>query len=199
MDRETIFRVGSTHPDPVLPQLDWLRRAYGTLLCPKCKCICRYRAPEPFNVCLTRHPGNRVESIMFRAGIGLYHTELFQAIHARLTQCVVGAFQMPDGSTIADYVTFYGSNYLVARRERNERLYRCTVCGSLNLDTQGPQPQCILRADLSTNGVYQCAGGALYISGVVAREIDWSRWPDARLDPVVILDGPPKDSTVVTW
>lgn len=183
-------QIGSMHPDPVNPDLTWLRSAYEQIKCQSCNFVNRSYFPNPLDVVLSRDPAHRVSSHIFRTGIKIYHRKLIDAIRPYLTGFALGTCRLPGGEILHDYLTCYARTFFVPRGDRGANYYICNACGTISLNTGGQEYQFVLKKDLTDAMVYQNASTWLYLREELASSIDWSQWPDACIEDVKVIDKP---------
>lgn len=186
--------INSRHPDPVLPDLDWLRSTFiPTMKCPECNRVDRSHFPSPLNVCLERDPGvdgSRLTGHISRTSITIYHLALIEQLRPYLSDYVLGTCRLQSGKVIDQYVTCYKKDFTIFRGNKIANYYTCKSCPLISLNTAGQRRQYVLRKDLTDARVYQNASTWLYLDKELAAGIDWSAWPDAELYDVEVIDKP---------
>lgn len=184
----------STSDDGPDADPDWLHRTEGELYCRECRTMNRRLYPKPIDVVLQCVPPRTwSEGILFRVAIPVFRSDFAKLIVNECPRMVIGTCRLTNGQIVKDYVTMYREKWVLMRGDRATKTRVCHVCGSVWTDLVmvfPGRPAYLLRHQLSDESVYQDCSGSLLLQDNLVRRIDWSRFPDMRLQQVSVRDTP---------
>lgn len=164
------------------------------VLCPQCKNILPSFYPSPIDVTVTSKPGKAIIEPL-NVHIDLYHKRFLDQIKNHLDGFIMGKCFDKKGRCLENYMTCYTIHRIKTRGiyipPSQFRYKRCDTCGNLGgISSVGAPIQYTLQQYLSDRKVYFDNYGHFYLVEELASQIDFTPWPDAVLEPILIKDKP---------
>lgn len=167
------------------------------ILCEKCRRFLPDAERAPITVQLSEQPLG-LGGLVGGARVSVFHRDLFRQLEEHVGERhVAGPVVRADGREWPDYVSCYTTHpvYLRGARptttvfQRIARSYICAQCGWAHTLYAEP-PRYLLSWMLDGRLMYQEATGSMFIEERVVDSIDWTLFPDAELEPILVLDRP---------
>jgi hypothetical protein len=131
--------------------------------------------------------------VALRTGVPVYRRDFVEQICGHLADYALGKCLTPEGEMLNEYVTLYLRHCVTMRGDRQTVYKPCRSCGSVWSDLVmvfPGRPAYLLRHQLTGGLVYQARSSFLFLAEELVDRIDWSPFPDARLDAVEVRDTP---------
>jgi hypothetical protein len=187
-------RLASKNKEHFHAEPAWVEDAAGRIFCPDCRTIYRSRHPEPIDVTLMEWPeAPAVCGRPARAGVPIFGSDFVAQIGECLPDAAIGRCLTADGQVFQEYVTMYLPRCVLMRGDTKTKYKVCKGCGAIWTDLVmvfPGRPAYLLRHQLTDALIYQGGYGSLFIARELANRLDWSPFPDVRLEPVEVRDTP---------
>ena len=182
--------VGTNHHESVGADVQWWKNVYPQYHCPSCRGLDLTLFPRPIDAYLKTDPGHRVTGLVSFTRIAIFHRDFVMQIAKHLDGFALGKVYGPEQTINPLYQTCYTDSIIVLRGDRNAKYYVCKECGWVKLNMGGQRHRYILKKHLPRSFVFQVDTMDLLLAEDLADLIDWSPWPDVRLDKVKVIDRP---------
>lgn len=185
---------------PIVHPTDW-----KSFLCAECRRKLPGKDPKPVTVELADRPRG-IGGIAAGAHISVFHRRFIGQVAEHLgNRHIVGPVIRPNGTTWSDYCTCYptkpvyerGSTPTDAVFQKIYRPHTCARCGWTRTIYAEP-PRYLLARLLDDSPIFQRSSGGFFLADWLVEKMDWSMFPDAELEPILVLDRPLDDLRLPT-
>lgn len=184
-----LYRLQSKADETASGGFDMEKEQYSQIYCPECGGIRPEWKPRPINVVLKDIECPMITCIIRGADITkIFQKDLIETVRRHFACQIVGQCHVEvDGAP--DYVTCYSTRTIFVRGGKGEGYWICPVCGKHSRDRL-KRPDNVLRRDLDDSLVFQDAYQRMYFRQALVDEIEWSKFRDAELEKIRIVDRP---------
>jgi hypothetical protein len=189
-----VYHADSTCGHGPEVSLDWISENVGKVFCAHCRAVHRRLYPAAIDVVFRQTPTpGWTTGLGFRVGVPIYRVEFLEALGHHAQGFAIGRCLLPHGKVLTEYATAYAKDYVLMRGDERTTTKVCPLCGSVWTDlvvVYPKRPAYLLRRQLSDALVYQGRSGAFFLAEAVVSEIDWTHFPDMRVQRIDVLDRP---------
>ncbi len=186
--RAAIYRLALRDDRWPVVDYEWRDKVSGKMFCRGCGRILQALFPQPIYVKLSELPDGLSVGPVEGAAIGIIHVRFLHRLMDHINGFAFGDVYGRREAKIDEYRTWYPDRVILIRGSGAPQPRECQACGGIDYRIVG-DPY-VLRHQMGTRHVYHDDKCNIYVDDWLADLVDWSDFPDLRLDPVPIRDYP---------
>ena len=190
----SLVEISTNLNEHFVPDRNWVSNTKKEF-CARCNKLLRERYPKSVDVKLKNYPKNIIGAYCGDIGLTVYHNDFIDQIKQCMPDFVFGKCYDRKDRLISNYVTCYSPHTIVihgiyVREGKVSKFVECPVCHQLTGCGSTAEIHYVLESELSDQLVYQDGYGDLYLDTALADQVDFSPWPDAVFNSVIVKDRP---------